>query len=143
MKYTYIIPGDPTSSGKIRNNHRRTYDAQKNERAILSINLASQHEDRPLIYGPVHLSIHFYMPPPSGCWPNCKPGSPHYGAPPLTNLILYVEDCARGILMPDGCTIVSMESTKSYDNNPRIEFSIITLQKEGKVWKHQLQSHPQ
>lgn len=136
MKYTYIIPGDPTPSGKIRNGHRRTYDAQKMERTTFAINLAQQHDDKPLIYGPLHLQIHFFLPLVHGCSETFRYGTPHYTIPRLTNLIVYVEECARGILLPDECTIVSIESTKSFDTNPRIEFSLITLEKEGKIWKH-------
>ena len=58
----YMIPGDPIPLQRPRHNVHRVYDAQKNQKLIIGINLRNQHGDRPLFQGPLLLNATFYMP---------------------------------------------------------------------------------
>src|SRR5690348_1502476 len=112
MKYTYIILGDPTPLGKIRDDHRRTYDQQHKNKAHCIRTIANQHQDQPPITGPIHIDIHFYMPLPQKG--TSKLDMPHDGRPNLTDMVTYIERCAKGILYPNNCIIASITTTKRY-----------------------------
>lgn len=121
MKYTYIIMGDPTSLGAVRDDHRKSYDHRQHIKTNFILTLEALHQDKPPLLGPLHLDIHFYLPATQGQ----KNGNPHNSRPDLTDLIFNVERCATYILFPNPCTITSISSTKRYSTKPRTEFTLI------------------
>lgn len=123
MAKRYIIPYDPIAWARPVPRHSRVWDAQKNLKFSWGIVIAKQHENLPLFKGPLHLDIHFYFKIPKK-----KKDSKYYIAKPdLSNLIKLIEDICTGILYEDDRLIVYITSTKTYDAQPRTEFSIYEI----------------
>lgn len=124
--------GDPTPLGKIRDDSRSMYDKGHKDKIAYTLTLSALHHDRPLLQGPLHLDIHFYMPIPGTKKNEYKIDTPCFTYPKLTELIQYVERCATGTICHDDCNITSFTATKRYSNKPRTEFTFITI--EDKKW---------
>lgn len=124
----YVIPGDPIPLARPRfSNYRRVYDSQKNIKLTASIHVVSQHDDEPLLEGPLHLDITFYMPVPTSISAKRRAllyGKTHIFRPDLTNCIKFYEDICSGVLYYDDCTIAKITARKIYDEHPRTEFSL-------------------
>lgn len=129
---TYVIAGRPTplSRPRFSSFNSRVYDPQKAAKVVPIISLASQHNDEPLLDGPLHLDIIFYMPIPlKGNRSNKYKinGTPHCIKPDLDNLIKWIGDISCGVIYRDDALIASITSKKVYDLNPRTEFVITTI----------------
>ena len=122
----YVIPGDPIPLQRPRHHINRVYDAQKNQKLVIGINLRNQHGDRPLLQGPLLLNAIFYM-PVAKTREKQKPqllGTPHYFKADLSNLLKMLEDCANKILYDDDSQIASIITKKVYGEPARTEFTL-------------------
>lgn len=128
--YKYIVNGDPIPLLRARFGRRCVYDSQKAIKGRWSIDLERQHEDRPMLSGPLHLDAYFYMPIPNHITKEKKltyHKRPHVFRPDLSNLIKFLEDCATGIIFRDDSIIASISARKLYDHITRTEFIITPL----------------
>jgi len=122
----YTINGNPIPLARARLFKQKVYDPQRNKKLVASIDVVSQHDDEPLLTGPLHLDVTFYMKYPSSIAKSRQltyQGKPHQTIPDLSNLIKFIEDiCSNDVVYHDDCIISSITSKKVYDANPRTEF---------------------
>lgn len=126
----YIINGDPIPLARARFGKGRAWDAQKQQKLVLGIALAKQHQNKLLLQGALHLDVVFYIAFAKSTSSKTRDkltGTYHIFKPDLSNLIKFIEDVAQGIIYHDDCIISSVCAKKIYDNNPRTEFSIKQL----------------
>lgn len=123
---TYVLLGDPVPLARARLGKYKVYDAQKNAKLVIGITLANQHNDKPLITGPIHLEIVFFM---YTSKPKSKTllGKAHPCKPDLSNLIKLYEDIATSVLYKDDAQIASISARKVYSDNPRTELRVYKL----------------
>lgn len=124
----YCIKGSPLALSRPRFNMARgtVYDCQRNERLIIGISLRGQHEDRPILKGPLMLYAKFYMPIPKNM--KVEEGKTyHIVKPDLDNLIKLLLDVSTGVIIQDDKSIASVESSKIYSKDPRTEFYFKSL----------------
>ena len=128
----YILSGDPVPLARARHGKGQTYNAQAPIQNRCKLDLMKQHNKQPLLKGPLHLEIHFYMPMRSS-WAQVKKerlaGTPHIFKPDWSNLLKFVEDCGTGVIYQDDCLIYSVTGTKVYDWYPRTEFYLTEIKK--------------
>lgn len=125
--YTYTLVGDPVPLARARYGNKRVYDSQKNERLVAGINIQNQHNNRPLLVGPIRLTAEFHFEPPRS---NKKLRDTmlacfHQFAPDLSNCLKWIEDIASGIVYKDDCLIADIHVRKLYSEEPK---TIIILQ---------------
>ena len=120
----YVLKGDPAKLCSARYKAKKVYDVHKHLRIHAEIDLRHQHHDRPLYQKPVHLDIHFYLHSVQ-----YTKRSPYYSAcaPSLAKLIKFIEDIFEDVVIKDSSIIVSLNTYKKFDENPRIEISIREL----------------
>lgn len=123
MKMIYIINGDPVPLSRPRfAEGGRVYDPQKNQKLMMGIALSSQHDEKPLLTGPLELSVTFFFKVSKR---NRK--GYHSCRPDLDNCIKMILDVANSILFADDSQIASIIAQKMYDTIPRTEFSLREL----------------
>ncbi len=93
--------------------------------------IVSQHNNQPLLDGPLHLDVTFYMPIPKMRVKKIKKGQPHLSRPDLDNLIKFVADICLNIIYKDDAIISSIHAKKIYENNARTEFKFTKLGEEN------------
>jgi len=129
---SYVLQGDPTPLARVRVNYntRRMYDSQQQVKLIIGITLRQQHDDKPLLEGPICLEVTFFMPFPCGMSISKKAsnkGKSHHSRPDLDNLIKLILDCSNKICYEDDASIAIIHAKKIYDANPRTEFTLSEL----------------
>lgn len=120
----YIIPGKPIPLQRPRYSYARVYDSQKQEKCTSRLYIINQHDDRPMLTGPLRLDIEFYFETPKKT--KTLNGKYHTAKPDTDNCIKYICDIIQDILINDDAIIAQILATKIYDVVPRTEF---TLQK--------------
>ncbi len=126
----YVLYGNPVAWARPAPARNHMWDTQKQIKFQYGALLRQQHDDAPLLEGPLHLEIKFYF--HIARTRKHQPGGYHIFKPDLSNLIKLIEDIGSGILYKDDALIASMRAAKIYDETPRIEFSLYTLnQDEG------------
>jgi Holliday junction resolvase RusA-like endonuclease len=123
----YIIPGDPTPLARPRLSHRKVYDSQKNIKLCASITLQQQVNNAPLLEGPLHLDVTFFMGIPKSISAKRRIAlltQPHIFKPDTDNLIKYICDICSGLLYYDDCIIATITAKKIYSDEPRTEFTL-------------------
>lgn len=125
---TYVVLGPPAPWSRAAPNYirRSIYDTQKNLKLLVGIELASQHGERPLFDGPLHIDWCFYLEIPTRYKSKRASmiGKPHYVKPDISNLIKFYEDVSNKIIFKDDSTIATGTWKKVYDEHPRTEFTI-------------------
>jgi len=122
----YVLGGDPVALARARYSidNRRIYDSQKSIKLLAGIGLRSQHNDQPLLSGPLHLDVTFFMRIP----PNSKRTTLlHQFKPDIDNLIKYLLDVSQSVLFDDDCVISQITAIKQYDTKPRTEFTLRSI----------------
>lgn len=119
----YCIKGNPIALQRPRFNmvQRTVYDNQKNTRLVLGIGLAAQHNNKPILDGPLKLFANFYMAMPLRM-PASQADTPHIIKPDLDNLIKMLLDISKDIIIKDDKTICLIDAVKVYSTEPRTEF---------------------
>lgn len=125
-EFIYIIPGPPAPWSRAAPNYaqRKMYDTQKNLKLLIGISLSSQHGDKQLFEGPLHIDWRFYLEIPPSYRKRNVSGQPHPFKPDISNLIKFYEDAAKRIIFRDDCQIAIVTGNKVYDECPRTEFTI-------------------
>lgn len=130
MDKIYIIKGDPTPLARPRMGQKRVYDPQKNLKLVASIEINLQHADAPMLEGPLHLDVIFYMKAPEGISIKRREamhGLSHIFRPDTDNLVKFIGDVCSGIIFHDDCSIAKITAQKKYDAYPRTEFTITCM----------------
>jgi Holliday junction resolvase RusA-like endonuclease len=134
MRKIYVIPGDPLPLARARCNYntRRVYDIQASLKLVYGIYVQQQHGDLPLLHGPLHLDVTFFMRMPHANRTHKKYAmhGPHFIKPDLSNLIKLIEDISNQIIYQDDAQISYITSRKIYHSEPRTEFSVLPLKKD-------------
>lgn len=127
----FVIPGDPTPLARPRFYNRRIYDSQKNIKLVAALHVQSQQNNDPLLEGPIHLDITFYIKTPESISKKRREllfGKPHSFKPDLSNLVKFYEDICAGVVYHDDCIIASITAKKIYDAIPRTEFTLRSIE---------------
>lgn len=124
----YVIQGDPIplSRARIGFGARHMFDSQKESKRIYAIHIQNQQGQDPILSGPVHLDITFFMKMPK-LSPRKQPDKRHayhFYKPDLSNLLKFVEDVATKVIYNDDCQIAIITARKVYHESPRTEFHI-------------------
>lgn len=127
MMHVYVIKGDPTPLARPRFRNSTVYDKQKEIKLIAGIHLRAQHNERPLLEGPLHLDATFFMKMPIKARPKKMSDRPHIARPDLDNLIKYILDVCNKVVLRDDCCVCSITARKCYSSEPRSEFSFTTI----------------
>ncbi len=143
--YTFTIEGDPIPWARPRSNKGRFYDSQSKEKEVIAFSLMNQnlrnHGSRhPILQGPLHLTVIFYMKIPKCSQAAMQRAENTYHAklPDLSNLIKFIEDTAQGILFPDDSHIAQISACKKYSRSPR---TVLTLSPLGEIDDQNKQSY--
>lgn len=119
----FVIEGNPIPLQRPRMSGSHCWDSQKQEKMIISLDLADQLDDEDLFAGPLEVDFTFYMPMPKRASMESKMktiGKHHTTRPDTDNLIKMYLDCAsNGILFKDDCLIAIIHAKKIYDVEPR------------------------
>jgi len=131
----YIVPGDPIPLMRPRISYqRKMYDAQQSAKLVYGIHVQNQHNEKPLLDGPLHLDVTFFMNMnnvPKKLKP-LKENTLHYGRPDLDNLIKFVCEIGTSIIYKDDAQVSSISARKIYAYEPRTEFSITPINRDKK-----------
>jgi len=123
----YIIKGKP--SGTFFNSEVKTnksiFNTCQHDTVKAKISIEGQHDERPYYRGPLHLDAVFYF--AESHHPNHKSYRYHLENPRLTQLLLFIEECAAKILYDSPAAIISMSAKKLYSDEPRTEFTLKEL----------------
>lgn len=118
-EYKYIIPGKPIPLARPRFSKGRVYDPQEEEKNEVWMYIRRQ-QNGPMLMGPVHFEIKFFMKKPKK-W---KGNVWHSNKPDLSNLIKFYEDIGTGILYYDDKQISKISAEKVYGDEERTEITI-------------------
>jgi len=135
----YVLMGDPIPLARCRISRRtyRMYDTQKELKLVSQITLKNQHNQygsRPLYKGPLKVESFFYFHIPK-TKKDTHPLDYKTSKPDVDNLVKLILDMANGILFKDDSQVVEMICHKLYDINPRTEFIIEEIGKNGQEEK--------
>jgi Holliday junction resolvase RusA-like endonuclease len=130
--YTYILKGEPDALVLRRTDDITGWNSHKERKLITEISLESQHNDRPLITGPITFDVNFYFAVPHSFRAKIKAkhGDLHSVRPSLSLLLNFLEHSAEGILFSDSAIIVRASFAKLYDADPRTVLVITELYEE-------------
>jgi len=131
----YVLEGSPIPLARMRiskyahlGGGRYVYDSQKELKLITSITIKSQHGDRPLYSGPLHMDMNFYF-PVKKTRHDINEGDYHFYKPDLDNLVKMVLDiCQFVIFKNDDSRVSEITCKKMYTyEHPRTEFTVYEL----------------
>lgn len=135
----YTVIGDPVplARPRISGTARLVYDSQKVLKHSVLHQLLGQRGDNPLITGPCHLDVVFYLriPKLSVSKMQALEGKYHVYKPDTDNLVKFILDVCcmqdfddnQGILLKDDCIVSSIHAKKLYSVTPRTVFTITEL----------------
>ena len=89
--------------------------------------VVQQHNNEPLLDGPLHLEVTFYMPIPKFKAKKIQSGQYHHIIPDLDNLTKWICDICNEVVYKDDAIISSINAKKIYDKNARTEFFFTQL----------------
>ena len=123
----YCLMGDPRLISNAHYAHGHIFNLLHETRIVLKTTIASQHDEQPLLTGPLALNVTFYFP----CSRNipCKPNICRYAIelPPLENFVKYLTALTKDICYENTAFISSINALKIYDKIPRTEFILSEL----------------
>ncbi len=125
LNHCYVIKGNPIPQQRPRYGIKNVYDSQKQQKLLWQVELNNQHNDSPLLTGPLVVELGFFFMPAQTISAKKRAqfaGKPHEQRPDIDNLIKWVLDNCNGIVYKDDSTIVKTIAFKCYDMEPRTEF---------------------
>ena len=139
---SFVVHGDPKAPKRHRHfkgkgmNFTSVYDPSKKEKENFLLKCMEHRPEAPFREG-LRLVVRFYFPRTNshyGTGKNqlkLKPNAPvlHTSRPDLDNCIKFVKDALNTVYWHDDSYICSLEASKEYDEVPRTEISITTLNK--------------
>jgi Holliday junction resolvase RusA-like endonuclease len=126
---TYCIPIPPISWKRAAMNGSRFFDPQTKEKVTFGIYLLQQHNDEPLFECPIHIDLSFHMIAPKSM-KNHKKFPPHGVAPDVDNLVKFILDAIKDVLIKDDRQVASISARKLYDKEPRTIITITEIDRE-------------
>lgn len=120
---SYCIKIPPIAWQRARLNGQRFFDGQTKEKVAFGLYLNQQHNDESLFSNPITLDVVFYMAQPKSL-KDRKGTMYHSTKPDLDNLIKFLLDSIKDVLIVDDKIICSIYAKKVYDKEPRTEFVI-------------------
>ena len=138
----YIIQGQPIPLSRARIGHgsRHMFDSQKQDKRIYAIHIQNQHGLDPILSGPLHLDITFFMKMPK-LSPSAqlnKRHQYHFYKPDLSNLLKWVEDVATKVIYNDDCQIAIITAISIDPENVEIRTKDFTITAQEKASKSEL-----
>jgi Holliday junction resolvase RusA-like endonuclease len=121
----YCVNVPPIAWKRAARNGNRMYDDQARDKVNFGLYLHAQHGENPLFSKPIKVEIKFYMPIPKTVK---QRRNYHACAPDLDNLIKFVNDTMKEIVITDDRIICSLFAEKVYDKNPRTELIITEVE---------------
>lgn len=129
MIYNYVITGEPISLARVTDTESpRMWDDYKQRKFNYEQSLRIKHDEKPLIDGPIELTIYFYMTTYPAHKRDVLIKKQHTIQPSIFSLFNFCEHSLLGILFKKDCQIVKTTLTKVYDDNPRTEIKIKRVQ---------------
>lgn len=132
----YVIMGDPVPLARPRFSRGRVYDKQRNLKLVAGINLRNQHNNTPLLAGPLHLDAEFHMKIPVKGKHARLDNRYHIYRPDVDNLLKFICDISQGIIFKDDSEVSSISIAKRYAIEPRTEFEFIEIDTEPTMCEH-------
>lgn len=128
-RHSYRLPGDPGVLAKMRQVPRRMWDEYSHLKVSTRILLEKQHANKRAFSGPLFLEAAFYLPTKDvrGRRKLGEKQKPHVVRPDITDLVKFLEEVGSGIIFSNVCHIAGVHAYKVYDDEPRIEFSLVEL----------------
>jgi len=123
----YVIAGDPSYFTVSRSSQKDIFNNQKYRKVVTEITIASQHDERPMYDGKIHVDFTFYLRSPKSKRYGDLEGAYDPKIPDLLKLVKFIEDVATGILYKNSCIICSVSAKKRYSRKPRTEFEVKIL----------------
>jgi len=132
--YTYVLKGEPEALVSKRAEDIPGWNNHKETRLLTTISLESQHNDRPMIYGPIRLDATFYFHTPSSQRSHVKAqdGDWYIKRPSIIFLLQFLEQSAVGIIWADAALISHSEGRKLYGPEACTVFTVTEMQNEKK-----------
>lgn len=106
------------------------YDTQARDKTCMRIYLENQHFGEELFHKPCRLDVVFYMPIPANHYRKKVQPIHHVFTPDLDNLIKYLLDSIKGIIIADDRMVCSITAKKIYTSadSTRTEFTITEVE---------------
>lgn len=131
MKKIYILPENPVPMARPRfygnGPNSKVFNPQKNLKLVTAMYINQQHDNQPLLVGPLQLDITFYMQIPKTRQKLIKDNQHHISKPDIDNLIKWICDLCTGVVYHDDAIISVINSKKIYHSQPRTEFYFTQL----------------
>jgi crossover junction endodeoxyribonuclease RusA len=137
--FELVVPGTPEPGGSKRHvGNGRIVDANPKVnqwRQLVGYHALHQRNNRPLLEGPLQLTVRFYLARPKNHYgtgrniAKIRPSAPAYPTtrPDTTKLIRAVEDAMTGVLYHDDAQIVRQSAIRLYGDPPRVEIQVQTI----------------
>lgn len=129
----YCININPIGWKRAGLSGKKFFDTQQRDKIAFGLFLGQQHGNEPLFNRPIHLDITFFMPIPKsklrlkkdnhGC-----PYFYHATVPDLDNLLKFILDACKNVVLQDDRWVCSITASKKYDIQPRTEFKITEVE---------------
>lgn len=120
---SYTIKVKPIAWQRAARNGSRYFDAQAKDKLAHGLYLINQHGDEPLFDKTIEIDITFYMAIPKTIGDR-QISIHHSKSPDLDNLIKFLLDAIKDVLITDDRIIWKIYARKYYDKNPRTELTI-------------------
>lgn len=126
-----IIPGNPVPWAAHQGYGNRAYNPRAKDRARIEREIRAQYFRTPLSCA-VAVTYHFFMPIPTTESKKNKSlmasnAIKHCKRPDVTNLIKFLEDCLKGLVIVDDNQVCEIMARKSYSELPRSLIQISLL----------------
>lgn len=122
IKYVYIVEGEPISVNKLKRRAYSTWDEHSQIIFLQKQQLINQHNEKPMLKGPLKIKVSFYFKTPSK-YPHLNK-KPHLKNPTLEQLNEFLKQICYEIIYHPNTIITEFASKKVYDHNPRTEINI-------------------
>ena len=120
---SYTIKVKPIAWQRAARNGSRYFDAQAKDKLAHGLYLINQHGDEPLFDKAIYIDIVFYMAIPKTLG-NREITLYHTKSPDADNMVKFLFDAIKGVLITDDRIIYGFRAHKYYDKNPRTELTI-------------------
>lgn len=125
LLHRYTIQGAPIAQAPRQYSGKNIYDTQKQQKLLWQIELSAQHNDAPMLEGPIVLDCCFFFTPEQAIASKKRSsyiGRPHGNRPSLDDLVEWVVDKCHGVIYKDRNIVCSINAYKCYDLCARTEF---------------------
>lgn len=122
----YIIPVAPIPWQRAKINGKHFFDGQQKDKVCFGLYLNQQHCGEPLFDKPMDMDITFFMALPKSIKDRTV-SSHHFVKPDLDNLLKFILDSFKDVIITDDKLICSLTAKKVYSKEPRTVFTLKEL----------------